>query len=96
MNSPVDCDLKFLNGLTGLSTKWKEVGDYLSVPADQLDAIQENNCGRVNMTQNCLRDMFTWWLRNGRERTVERLIMAVHAVGRHDIENTIRAKYGKW
>ena len=48
------------------------------------------------MTQDCLRDMFKWWLRNGKEKTVEKLITAVRAVGRHDIEKEIIEKYGKW
>ena len=47
------------------------------------------------MTKDCLRDMFIWWLRNGKETTVGKLIEAVHAIGRHDIEREIKQKYGK-
>ena len=77
-------------------TKWKEIGDHLGVPVDQLEAIQENNSGRVDRTQNCLRDMFTWWLRNKpREATAEKLIEAVHTVGKQDVEEEIMQEYGK-
>ena len=96
--SLVDSDLAFLIQLTGLALKWKEVGDHLGVPADELDAIQQNNHGSVDMVQNCLRDMFKWWLRKGKAeaRTVGKLTMAVCAVGRLDIEIQIKKKYGKW
>ena len=78
-------------------TKWKEIGDHLGVPVDELDAIQENNSGRVDWTRNCLRDLFKWWLRNkSKETTAEKLIKAVHAVGKHDAEKEIKQKYCKW
>ena len=94
--SPVDYDLPFLNGLTGLAKKWKEVGDHLGVPVDQLEVIQQNNCGGVDMTRDCLRDMFIWWLRNVNEAcTVEMLTRAVHAVGEHGIEKRINNTFGK-
>ena len=76
-------------------TKWKEIGDHLGVPVDKLEAIQENNSEHVDRTQNCLRDMFIWWLRNKRETTAEKLIEAVHAVGKHNAEEEIMQKYGK-
>ena len=47
------------------------------------------------MVQNCLRDMFIWWLRNP-EATTGRLITAVCAVGRLDVKIEIMKKYGKW
>lgn len=79
-----------------MASKWRQIGDHLSVPVDQLDVIQENNRGGVNMAQNCLRDMFIWWLQNKKATTVGKLINAIHAVGRHDIEIEISQKYGKW
>ena len=54
-----------------------------------------NNSGRRDKVQSCLRDMLIWWLRNGRETTVGKLIEAVHDVGGHDIESEIKRKYGK-
>ena len=97
MNILVDDDLSFLTGLIELATKWDKLGDHLGVPAHQLDAIDMNNSGRRDKVQTCLRDMFIWWLRNGKEKTVEKLIKAVHAVGGHgDIERKIKQKYGKW
>ena len=95
MNILVDEDLSFLIGLIGLATKWDQVGDHLGVPVDQLEAIDMNNSGRRDKIQNCLRDMFIWWLRNGKEKTVGKLIKAVRAVGVHDIEMKIIKYYGK-
>ena len=89
----VDEDLSFLAGLIELATKWEKVGDYLGVPVHQLEAIDSGRRGRI---QDCLRDMFIWWLRNGKEKTVRKLIKAVHAVGVHDIERRIKQKYGKY
>ena len=66
------------------------------MPVDQLEAIDMNNSGRRDKVQSCLRDMFIWWLRNGRETTVGKLIEAVHAVGECDIESEIKQKYGKY
>ena len=81
-----------------MAITWYEVGDHLGIPVDELDAIQENNSGRRDRVQNCLRDMFIWWLRNGKEKTAERLIKAVHAVGKHDhaAEKEIKQEYRKW
>ena len=80
-----------------MATKWETVGDHLGVPVDELEAIDMNNSGRRDKIQNCLRDMFIWWLRNGKEKTVGKLIKAVRAVGVHDIEMKIMEKYyGKY
>ena len=94
MNILVDEDLSFLAGLIELARKWEKVGDHLRVPVHQLEAIDSGRRGRI---QDCLRDVFVWWLRNGKEKTVGKLIEAVHAVGGHgDIERKIKQKYGKW
>ena len=92
MNVLVDEDLSFLTGLIELATKWEAVGDHLGVPVHQQEAIESGRRGRI---QDCLRDMFIWWLRNGKEKTVGKLIKAVHAVGVHDIERKIKRNYGK-
>ena len=91
----VNDDLHFLIGLIGLATKWEEVGIHLGVPVDQLETIDLNNSGRRDKVESCLRGMFIWWLRNGKEKTVGKLIKAVHAVDKHDIESEIKQKYGK-
>ena len=93
--SPVDRDLAYLIGLTGLASKWREVGIHLGVPVDQLDVIQENNRGSVDMVHKSRTDMFIWWLHNGKEKTVEKLFLAVHAVGGHDAEQQMKEKYSK-
>jgi hypothetical protein len=93
-NFSVNDALTFLTGLTGLAMKWERVGDHLGVPVHELQAIDSVRRGRI---QDCLRDMFIWWLRNGNETTVEKLIKAVRAVGgHHDIERKIKQTYGKW
>ena len=79
-----------------MAKKWKEVGDHLGVPVDQLEVIQQNNRGGVDMTRDCLRDMFIWRLRNANKAcTVEMLTRAVHAIGEHGIEKRINNAFGK-
>ena len=46
------------------------------------------------MIQNCLREMFIWWINNG-EVTAEKLADAIHAVGEHGLEQKIYEKFGK-
>ena len=94
--SPVASDLSFLIGYVELATKWKTIGDHLDVPACQLNAIQANNCGHPDMVQNCLREMFIWWINNGKEVTAEKVAMAVHAIGEHTIEAKVRERYGEF
>ena len=75
-------------------TKWKAVGDRLGVPASELDIIQENSHGRVDPLRNCLREMFLWWLRNGKDVTARKLANAAHNVGEHEMEARINEHFG--
>ena len=79
-----------------MAAKWKTIGVHLGVPGGQLDAIQQDNHGCVDMSKTCLREMFLWWLRNGEEVTAKRLAEAVHKVDQHEAEVEIKQKYGKW
>ena len=66
------------------------------MPASTLDAIQEDNHGRMEMSRNCLRDMFLWWLRNGKTVTAKKLAIAAHDVGEHSVEIKINRNFGKY
>ena len=89
-------DLPFLVDLWGLASKWKTIGIYLGVPASELDTIQQDNHGCVDMARTCLREMFLWWLRNGEEVTAKKLAVAIHEIGEHQAEVEIKQKYGRW
>ena len=67
---------------------------HLGVPPDRLDVIQQNNRNNVYMCEDCLREMFLWWLRNGDDITVKKLAKAVHEVGHHQTEAEINRKFG--
>ena len=75
--------------------RWKDVGDRLGVPASELDAIQENNRGSLRMHQNCLREMFLWWLRNGEDVTARKLSTVAHEIGEHGMEAKITSEFGE-
>ena len=82
-------------GLQELVAKWKTVGDHLGVPPGELDAIQNNNSGHVHMSEDCLREMFLRWLRNGKDVTARKLAIAVHNVGEHGVEAKVNKKFGE-
>ena len=88
--------LPYLTGLDSLVPRWKDVGDRLGVPASELDAIQENNRGSLRMHQNCLREMFLWWLRNGEDVTARKLSKVSHEIGEHTAESRINFNFGEW
>ena len=56
-----------------VAAKWKQLGLQLGVPIHKLDEIQANHEHSPNFVEECLRDMFNWWLNNGRDVTYERL-----------------------
>ena len=86
-----EADLSFLIGLHGLAAKWKTIGVHLGVPPDRLDVIQRDY---RHMCDDCLREMFLWWLRNGKDITAKKLAKAVHEVGNHQAEIEINRKFG--
>lgn len=95
LSYPPEEDLPFLTGLHQLVPKWKHIGVQLGVPVFELDTIQQNNRGGVNEVWDCLRDMFVWWLQNGENVTVRKLIKAVHDVCEHQVEVEINQEFGK-
>ena len=94
-NSDEALDIRFLTGLKQLVTKWKAVGDHLGVPDSELDAIQNNNSGHVHRNEDCLREMFLWWLRNGTDVTARKLAKALHDVDEHGVEAKVNRKFGE-
>ena len=67
-----------------MAAKWRTIGVRLGVPTHELDTIQQNNSGHVDMCQDCLTAMFSWWLKNVEECTANKLAQAVHAAGNLD------------
>ena len=64
-----------------VAAKWKQLGVQLAVPAHTLNEIQANHEYSPNFTQECLSDMFTWWLKNGHDTTYERLERGLRDIG---------------
>ena len=89
-------ELPFLTELFAeLATKWKSIGDHLGIPAHQLDIIQAGNQGHPHVVQNCLREMFSWWINNGEVVTAEKLAQALHAIGEHGFEVKVKKTFSK-
>ena len=74
-----------------VAAKWKQLGVQLGVPTHKLDEIQANHEHSPNFAQECLSDMFTWWLNNGRDVTKERLERSLRDIG----EITQQHSHGK-
>ena len=73
-------DLKDLMNLP-VASEWRQLGLQLGVPAHKLNEIQLKHGNSPNFAQDCLRDMFDWWLNNDHNTNYERL-----AHGIRDIE----------
>ena len=48
------------------------------------------------MCEDCLREMFVWWLRNGEDVTAKELAKLAHEVGCHQAEIEINRKFGMY
>ena len=70
-----------------VAAEWKNLGVQLGVPNHTLDVIQANNKNSPNFSQECLRDMFTWWLNNGLDVTQERLDCALRDIRKTHCED---------
>ena len=64
-----------------VAAEWKQLGVQLGVPIHTLDEIQANHKHSPNFAQECLTDMFTWWLNNGRDVTYERFERGLRDIG---------------
>ena len=78
-----------------VADKWKSIGIQLGVPHHELTSIQSYNRGDYQMIRNCLIDMFYWWLNNGQDVTPKKLAQAIHIVGEHRLEVTVKRKFGE-
>ena len=65
-----------------VAAEWKQLGVQLGVPTHMLDEIQANHENSPNFAQECLRDMFNWWLNNGRDVTPEKLECGLRDIGK--------------
>ena len=75
-----------------VAAKWRQLGVQLGVPIQTLDEIQANHEHSPNFAQECLSDMFNWWLNNGLDITYERLECGLRDIGETRI---ILRNYGK-
>ena len=64
-----------------VAAEWRQLGVQLGVPIHTLDEIQANHEHSPNFAQECLSDMFTWWLNNGHDVTYERLECGLRDIG---------------
>ena len=64
-----------------VAAEWKQLGVQLGVPTHKLDEIHANHENSPNFAQECLRDMFYWWLNNGRDVTQEKLECGLRDIG---------------
>ena len=65
-----------------VAAEWKQLGVQLGVPLHRLRRIQANNRNCPDFAQECLTDMFYWWLNNGRDVTYERLECGLRGIGK--------------
>ena len=68
-----------------VAAEWRQLGVQLGVPLHRLRRIQANNRNCPDFAQECLTDMFYWWLNSGRGKTYERLACALNAIGERDL-----------
>ena len=68
-----------------VAAEWKQLGLQLGVPLHRLRRIQANNSNCPDFAQECLTDMFDWWLNNGHDKTYERLERALNTIGKREL-----------
>ena len=88
-------DLAKLTNLP-VTAKWRSLGLKLGVPPDQLDTIQSNCAHYPDHANQCLTNMFEWWLRNSCESTYESLATALNAIGRRNLALKVCQENSKW
>ena len=63
-----------------VAPEWRRLGLQLGVPAHKLDEIQLRHGNSPNFAQDCLRDMFVWWLNNDHDTNYERLARGIRDI----------------
>ena len=64
-----------------VTAEWRRLGQELDVPLHKLNEIQANHEHSRNFVQDCLSDMFDWWLNNDDDTTYERLACGLRGIG---------------
>ena len=64
-----------------VAAEWRWLGQELDVPLHKLNEIQANHKHSRNFVQECLSDMFDWWLNNDDDTTYERLACGLRGIG---------------
>ena len=78
-----------------VAAKWRQLGVQLGVPIHTLDEIQANHEHSPNIAQECLRDMFTWWLNNGRDVTQERVVYGLRDIGKRTLATKFHEQHSR-
>jgi len=68
-----------------VAAEWKQLGLQLGVPNHRLLQIQCNNQHSPYIAQECLTDMFDWWLNNDSDPTHEKLARALIAIRKGEL-----------
>ena len=76
-----------------VAAEWKQLGLQLGVPLHRLRRIQANNRNCPDFAQECLTDMFYWWLNNGRNATYERLGCGLRSIGKARLANQLHKQH---
>ena len=76
-----------------VAAEWRQLGVQLGVPLHRLRRIQANNRNCPDFAQECLTDMFYWWLNNGRDKTYERLACGLGDIGKTTLATQLRKQH---
>ena len=76
-----------------VAAEWRQLGVQLSVPLHRLRRIQANNRNCPDFAQECLTDMFYWWLNNGHDKTYERLASGLRDIGKTNLATQLREQH---
>ena len=64
-----------------VAAEWRRLGLQLGVSEPKLNEIQANHKHSHNFVQECLSDMFVWWLNNSNDTTYESLACGIRDIG---------------
>ena len=78
-----------------VAAEWKQLGLQLGVPLHKLNEIQANNRNCPDFAQECLTDMFYWWVKNGRDSTSERLEHGLRDIGKTRLAIQFRKQHSQ-
>ena len=76
-----------------VAAEWRQLGLQLGVPLHRLRRIQANNRNCPDFAQECLTDMFYWWLNNSHDKTYERLASGLRDIGKTNLATQLREQH---